>query len=136
MPYQPKSHDLNLPDWGPYSKKYAGISHIPDVTRGLRFDLGVMPGLYRRQMLIPNEKWASGHHPWETAPDLRYYAYRYEIEWKDAVYCDVSFSAVSDQARLVRCHFVNNTDLPQNMLLHWMAYMNFPPVRPYSDDRL
>jgi len=24
------SHDLRLPDWGPYTKKYHGISHIPD----------------------------------------------------------------------------------------------------------
>jgi hypothetical protein len=85
-------------------------------------------------MLIPNERWASGHLAWEAAPDLSYYAYRYEIEWQDRVYGDVSFSAVSDQARLLRCELVNDTDLAQNLMLHLVAYMNFPPVRPYSDE--
>lgn len=134
MPHIHKSHDLSLPAWGPYSKRYAGISHIPDVQRGLRFDLSLIPGHYRRQMLIPNEKWASGHHPWEASPDLTFYTYRYEIEWKDRVYCDVSFTAVSPQSRLIRCNFVNQTDLAQSMMLHLVAFMNFPPVRPYSDE--
>jgi hypothetical protein len=70
MPVIQKNHDLHLPNWGPYSKRYAGISHIPEVSQGLRFDLGIMPGNYRRQMLIPNEKWASGYHAWEAASDL------------------------------------------------------------------
>jgi hypothetical protein len=26
--------DLNLPDWGPYSKRLAGIAHIPDRASG------------------------------------------------------------------------------------------------------
>lgn len=131
-----KSHDLQLPDWGPYSRRYAGIAHIPDASSGLRFDLAIIPGYYRRQMLIPSELWASGHHAWEAAPDLSYYSYRYEIEWKDQVYCDVSFSAASQQARLVRCEFINTTDQPQNLMLHLIASMNFPPVRPYTDEAL
>ena len=71
MPRPQKSHDLNLPDWGPYSKRYAGVSHIPDASKGLRFDLAILPGYFRRQMLIPNEKWASGHYVWEAGPDLQ-----------------------------------------------------------------
>ena len=27
---RPGNHDPSLPDWGPYSKKYFGISHIAD----------------------------------------------------------------------------------------------------------
>lgn len=134
MPRPRKSHDLHLPTWGPYSKRYAGISHIPDLSKGLRFDLGIIPGHYRRQMLIPNEKWASGHHAWEAAPDLSYYAYRYELEWKDQVFCDVSFSEISQRSRLIRCEFVNNTGNAQSLMLHLVAYINFPPVRPYSDE--
>ena len=42
------THDLRLPDWGPYTKKYTGISHLPDPKSGLRFDLSVFPGYYRR----------------------------------------------------------------------------------------
>jgi hypothetical protein len=130
------SHDLRLPAWGPYTKKYIGISHIPDVKLGIRFDLGVFPGFYRRQVFVPNAKWESGYHPWEAASDLSYYSYRYELEWKDRVYCDVSFAAPGDaeRARLVRCEYVNNTDLDQNLVLHLVAYPNFPPVRPYSDE--
>src|SRR5512139_777919 len=116
------THDLNLPAWGPYTKKYTGISHIPDIRAGLRFDLSVFPGYYRRQVLVPNAKWESGFHPWEAAPDLSYYAYRYELEWKDQVYCDVSFSEKSASTRLVRCEFNNHTALPQNLVLHYMAY--------------
>lgn len=134
MPTPQKSHDLNLPDWGPYTKRYTGISHIPDIRQGLRFDLSVIPGYYRRQVLVPNAKWESGHHAWEAAPDLNYYAYRYELEWKDQVYCDVSFSRMGANSRLIRCEFVNNTGMVQNLVLHYMAYMNFPPVRPYSDE--
>lgn len=128
------THDLRLPDWGPYTKKYNGISHLPDLGSGLRFDLSVFPGYYRREVRVPNAKWESGFHPWEAAPDLRYFAYRYELEWKDQVTCDVSFSELSAQARLVRSEFSNRTAQPQNLVLHYMAYLNFPPVRTYSDE--
>ena len=128
------SHDLRLPDWGPYTKKYHGISHIPDPKLGFRFDLSVFPGFYRRQVLVPCVKWESGYHPWETSPDLSYYSHRYELEWKDQVYADISFSALSPTSRLVRCEFVNNTAFDQNLVLHYMAYLNFPPARAYSDE--
>ena len=128
------SHDLRLPDWGPYTKKYIGVSHIPNARAGLRFDLSVFPGYYRRQVLVPNAKWESGYHPWEAAPDLSYYAYRYELEWKDQVFCDISFSELGPDARLVRSELFNHTAQPQNLVLHYMASLNFPPVRTYSDE--
>lgn len=128
------SHDLRLPEWGPYTKKYNGISHIPDPARGIRFDLSVFPGFYRRQVLVPNVKWESGYHPWEAAPDLSYFSHRYELEWKDQVYSDISFSTLTPSSRLVRCELVNNTRMDQNLVLHYVAYLNFPPVRTYSDE--
>ncbi len=36
-----KSFDVSAPAWGPYSKKYAGISHIADPQLGTRFDFSV-----------------------------------------------------------------------------------------------
>ena len=102
------SHDLRLPRWGCYTKTYNGISHVADLERGLRFDLSVFPGHYRREVLVPNVNWESGFHPWEAAPDLSCFSYRYELEWKDRVYCDVSFSTLSERSRLVRAEFVNN----------------------------
>ena len=53
------SHDLRLPTWGPYSKRYIGVSHIPDVQSAIRIDLSVFPGLYRRSVQVPNVLWES-----------------------------------------------------------------------------
>ena len=120
-----ETHDINLPDWGPYTKWYAGISHIADREKGLRFDLSVFPGFYRRRIDIPNVMWESGYHPWESSADLNYYCTRHELEWKDRVYADISFSTVNDHARLVRCEMVNNTDEEANLVLHYMAAICF-----------
>ena len=40
----PVSRDLDLPQWGPYNKKYDGFSHIAHPEQGLRFDVDVFPG--------------------------------------------------------------------------------------------
>ncbi len=128
------SHDLRLPPWGNYTKTYNGISHVADLERGMRFDLSVFPGHYRREVMVPNVNWEGGFHPWEAAPDLSFFSYRYELEWKDRVYCDLSFSTLSDRARLVRAELVNNTEVNQNLVLHYMASINYPYVRPYTTE--
>jgi hypothetical protein len=128
------SHDLRLPAWGSYTKTYNGISHVADLERGLRFDLSVFPGRYRREVMVPNVNWEGGFHPWEAAPDLSFFSYRYELEWKDRMYCDVSFSTLSDRARLIRAELVNNTPVNQNLVLHFMASFNYPYVRPYMTE--
>lgn len=127
-------YDLRLGAWGPYTKAYMGISHIPDVSSGLRFDLSVMPGFYRRRVDLPNVMWDSGYHPWEAAPDLSFYTHRHELEWQDRVYVDVSFVAAGEDARLVRCRCVNATDAPQSLVLHYMASLHYPSLRPHSPE--
>ena len=75
---------MHLPDWGPYTKRYVGISHIADDQRGIRFDVSMFPGLYRRKVDVPNVAWESGFQPWEAAADgtvegssiLRYLLYQ------------------------------------------------------------
>ncbi|HCM1552944.1 TPA: hypothetical protein N2951_001173 [Vibrio parahaemolyticus] len=129
------NHDLNISPWGPYSKKYTGLSHIPDISSGIRFDLGVMPGFYRRQIIIPNEKWQSACNPWEASADLNYFSYRYQLEWKDRVYCDVSCSSFGE-GKLIRSEFVNNSHQAHNLVSHLVPYINFPPLRPYSDEAI
>ncbi|MGR5437040.1 MGH1-like glycoside hydrolase domain-containing protein [Vibrio owensii] len=136
MSFIEKNHDLTLPNWGPYSKKYAGVAHVANSKRGLRFDVSVLPGNYRRQMLVPNEKWASAHHAWEASPYLEYYSYRYEIEWKDKVYCDVSISEAGEDKRLIRAEYVNNTEDVQNLMLHLAANLNFPALPGQPDVEL
>lgn len=132
MEYFRGKHDLRLPDWGPYSKKYAGISHIADQNKGLRFDLSIFSGFYRRKVDVPNVLWESGFHPWEALPDLSHYTLRHELEWKDRVYVDISYSRISDQSRCIRCECVNNTDSPQNIALHYMASIHFPQVHSHG----
>ncbi|MBN1582314.1 MAG: hypothetical protein JXA89_16530 [Anaerolineae bacterium] len=164
MTHLQHTHDLRLPAWGPYTKTYMGISHIPSAciqlestagrgadqlgsiegqsarqlgnTGGQRFDLSVFPGFYRGKVLVPNVKWESGHHPWESAPDLSYYSHRHELEWKDRVYVDVSFSQIDEHSRLIRCQCVNQTDLPQTLVLHYMASLTLAPLKTNSDEPL
>src|SRR5690606_26556716 len=121
-----------LPDWGPYTKKYAGISHIADKERGVRFDLSVFPAFYRRRIDLPNALWESGYHPWEALPDLSYFCNRHELEWKDRVYADVSFTALTERSRLVRVECVNRTEEVQTLALHYLASLHFPEQRSHG----
>jgi mannosylglycerate hydrolase MGH1-like protein len=123
-------HDLSLPDWGPYSKKNVGISHISDKTKGWRFDFSLSPGFFRRNFMVPDVRTESQYFPWESAPDLSYYCHRHELEWKDQVYTDISFNTIDDKSRLFRCEIVNNTDVSQNLQLLYSANLNFPTHCP------
>ena len=125
-----QSHDLSLPAWGPYTKRYSGISHVPAANDGVRFDLSVFPGMYRRRVDVPNVRFESGFHPWAAAPDLSCYTLRHELLWKDQLYADISFAPLGEDARLIRAELHNNTDAPQNLVLHAMASA-WDPVPSY-----
>ena len=125
-----QSHDLSLPAWGPYTKRYSGISHVPAANDGVRFDLSVFPGMYRRRVDVPNVRFESGFHPWAAAPDLSCYTFRHELLWKDQLYADISFAPLGEDARLIRAELHNNTDAPQNLVLHYMASA-WDPVPSY-----
>lgn len=120
------THDLQLPAWGPYSKHYAGISHIPDVTSGMRFDFSVLPGYYRNKLLVPNVRFESLYFPWNVKNDGSAITYRYELEWKDQVYTDVTYTLIDTSSVLVSMHCVNNTALPQNLSLNLVASIEYP----------
>ena len=126
------SHDVTtLPAWGPYSKQYAGISHIPDVQGGVRVDFSLASGLYRRSATcIPNRLFESGCYPWEVSPDLRHITYREEIEWKDRVYVDATWHTVDDGTVLLEMHCVNNSPVPQNLKLLTTASVHFAEEYP------
>ncbi|MGH8024548.1 MAG: twin-arginine translocation signal domain-containing protein, partial [Limisphaerales bacterium] len=130
-----QTHDLpSLPDWGPYSKKYFGISHIPDVGRGLAFDFSVFPLSLEHSVKtqLPSVTDASGVHPWEASPDLRFYSMRFETIWKDQFYSEVSFSQLSRNSRLVRLECVNQTATPQRITLNCLSQLVFPPLHELS----
>ena len=124
------SHDLSLPDWGPYTKRYIGISHVPKANPGMRFDLSVFPGLYNRKATVPNVLFESDYHPWEASADFRYFSFRHEVEWKDQVYADISYSWIDEHSRLIRADLVNATDLPQSLELHLVASIAYPGIQP------
>ena len=78
-------HDLTLPEWGPYSKKYFGISHLADRENGMRFDFTVAPAIYRRQLGVPDALRPSGYLPWDVSADLEDYSCRQQLESKDRI---------------------------------------------------
>lgn len=124
-------HDItSLSAWGPYSKRYAGISHIPDIGKGTRFDFSVMPGYYRNKQLVPHVLFESSYFPWDITPAMDRICYRYELEWKDQVFVDVTYYVLDESRTLVGMRCVNNTSLNQNLVLNNIAYVDYPEVYP------
>ena len=117
-----ENHDLTLPVWGPYNKGYLGASHVSDVERGLRFDLNLFPGYYRRSVMCPRDIADCGAKILAASNDLSHFVYRYELEWKDRVYVDADFSSVGNTLT-VKCDFVNHTDMPESLTLNAVASM-------------
>ena len=116
--------------WGPYSKKYSGISRIVDhkTEGGVRFDCVVSPAIENADSRVPNVTVPVGVHPWEAKSDYSFYSYRYDLEWKDKVYADVSFTKLSEDSVLVRTEFVNNTEIMQICLLNLFSAIEYPNV--------
>jgi hypothetical protein len=124
------THDLiSLPHWGPYSKKFFGISHIPEVTQGLSFDLSLFPSLANRAVKLPSVTDHCGVHPWEASTDLDFYSFRLETIWKDQLYCDLAFCNLDSHSRLIRMEFANETGSSQEMAVNCLAQLCFPPLR-------
>ncbi len=123
-----KSHDLRLPDWGPYTKNYMGITHIANKKYGIGYDLAVYP-------MRAGEKWniimateQVNYIPWEASSDLSYFSVRYQMDSKDMLYCDVSFSAIDENSRLLCCECVNNTDNEETVDIQLMSYITYPTM--------
>ncbi len=116
--------------WGPYSKKYSGISRITDheSQKGVRFDCVVSPAIENADSRVPNVTVPTGIHPWEAASDYSFYSYRCDLEWKDRVYADVSFTKLSKESVLIRTEFFNNTEMKQICLLNLFSAVEYPGV--------
>ena len=124
------SHDVtSLSQWGPYSKNYCGISHIESLSGGSRVDFTLVPGIYRRNLMVPNALFESGIHPWRVNPGMTEITYRYELEWKDRLYVDATYHVLDSSRVLLEMHCVNSTPLNQNLTLQTAAGLR------YADDR-
>lgn len=126
-----KEYNSCLSDWGPYSKTHAGITAIENGDDADRVEFSVFPGYFRGPITTPCELWQGNHYPWYARSDLRFYTYRFELEWKDRVYADVSYLVKSDNEVIVRASLTNATEMPQNLCLHALAeraFVNIPTV--------
>jgi len=122
------SDKFSMSKWGPYSKKYMGLSKIIECMAdvGARFDFSVHPTLWNSATPVPNVTVPSNYHLWNCKSDYTYFSYRYELMWKDQVYADISFSKIEEEAYLMRCEFFNNTPLSQNCILNVFGALEFP----------
>lgn len=123
-----KDYDLKLSYWGPFSKHLAGISHIENKELGEMLEFSVFPGFFRGSVQVPSELWCGNHYPWYAKDDLSSYTYRFELEWKDRVYVDVSYSIKDESTVLVKTELVNNTEKDQNLCIHYLANRYRPPA--------
>lgn len=117
-----------FPAWGPYGKKYMGISRIADhsFAKGVRFDLTVAPAIFGGDIKIPNTTLPSGCHPWRCSPDYSLFTYRYDLEWKDKVYAEVSYVKIDDESILIRTEIVNNSEIMQNCVINYFKSIEYP----------
>ena len=76
-----------FPLWGPYGKKYMGLSRIVEhgLCDGVRFDFCTVPAIFGGDIRVPNCTLPSGCHPWRCSPDYSLITYRHDLEWKDRV---------------------------------------------------
>lgn len=131
-----------FPKWGPYSKKYAGVSRVVNHREidGARFDVSVAPAVSGFDIRVPNVTLPSAYHPWESDSDYGYYSFRYELEWKDKVYADVSYVRLDEDSILVRTELVNNSDLIKNFVINYFCSLETPvssfvkPLLPEKSD--
>lgn len=117
-----------MPLWGPYSKKYMGISRIMEESSidGSRFDLVVYPTYANSAVPVPNVTVPSDYHPWECDTEGKFFRYRYELQWKDQLYADVDLFEVDDETWGIRVDYHNNTNKIQHCLLNLFAAIEYP----------
>lgn len=117
-----------FPAWGPYGKKYMGISRIADhkFAKGVRFDVTVAPAVFGGDIKVPNTTLPCGCHPWRCSPNYSVFTYRYDLEWKNRVYAEVSYVKIDDESTLIRTELVNNSELIQNFVINFFESVEYP----------
>ncbi len=119
-------HDLSLGKWGPYNKRHLGACHIANAELGASFNIEVFPAFYRRSVVSASAFSGGDVRMWGANAERTSFAYRYELEWKDRVYCDARFDIAEDKCLTLECKFVNNTDAEQSVNLFLSAGLEYP----------
>ena len=130
---QKKRFDLTLGKWGPYNKEYLGVCHVANPELGASFNVELFPGFFRRRVFVSHANTDNGLKMWGANPNLTQFSYRYELEWKDAVYCDADFAVTDDKRVDITCTFVNNTEVPQSVNMNLCASLQYPTVKVGRD---
>lgn len=129
-----KTYGIKTGKWGPYNKEYLGVCHISDEDKGATFNVEFFPGVQRQNVMCePINSVDGGVKMWAANKELTYFVYRYELEWKDKVYCDVAFNIKDDKIVLAKCNFVNNSDFAQCLSLDVCFSLNYPMDYFYYD---
>ncbi|MBR5139694.1 MAG: hypothetical protein IKV16_01440 [Clostridia bacterium] len=121
-----KRFDLNIGNWGPYNKDFLGVCHIADRRLGASFNVELFPGFFRRKVMASYSTSDMGLKMWGANASLTHFSYRYELEWKDRVYCDTDFYITDDSRCDIVCTFVNNTELVQSVNMNLCASLQYP----------
>lgn len=119
-----------LPAWGPYNKYLAGTCFATDADRGVRVEVSFFPALYRRRQSPPFLAWDSGFTPWEAAPDLQAWTYRFPLADSRDFYADIRYEQQPCGVNIV-ARFVNGTGQPQSAALHGLIARRLPEAGPY-----
>ncbi len=129
-----KNQVSRFPAWGPYSKKYMGVSHIPEHTRrpGVRFDLSTVPALSHLDIHLPNVTLPTGWRASCAFSDLSSYAYRVDLQGFEDVYGEVFYNRLDPHTVLIRTELVNHTDLIQDLMINYFASIEYPQTQ-YTD---
>ena len=121
-----KQHDLSLGKWGPYNKQYLGACHIANADLGASFAVELFPAFYRRRIARTSALTDGDVRMWGANAERTSFVYRYELEWRDKVYCDARFDITDDKLVNIECEFVNNTDTPQSVNMFLSAGLEYP----------
>jgi len=116
------SHEPLLPQWGPYSKKYFGVSQVADAAEALRFDAFLMPQLLRRKRELPDALRPCGLIPDHAAEDLSQWSCSWQLD--EAVSARITFQLLPEgDGALIECVLNNSSGRPADAALHLFAQM-------------
>ncbi|MFW6292772.1 MAG: MGH1-like glycoside hydrolase domain-containing protein [Spirochaetota bacterium] len=112
--------DLPLARWGPYSKHYAGYSHVLRDDEGAMVDIVPLVGRDRGRTIVPDVNFESSYHVTAALPDLSYVRYRYQLRWKDVETADVEFVR-HDSDVVCRITYTNEGEQPVTSVTSLMS---------------
>lgn len=129
------ANEIEAAVWGPYSKKYHGISHIPSGSRaeGSRVDFTFFPTLAYAGTPLPNVCVPSGVHLIEANEDTTFYTTMHELEFEGALAL-CSYAVVDEGEVIVRIRYVNDGNRTIAAVVNSFASLEYPSFSSIHTD--